>query len=401
MRLPNLLYLADVPVESSYHGSALLHRLLSEWPPEKLLLVEPNYAQSKPARRLPNTAYQTLPFGIPRLLFSRMADVYGSFLLSTARSRSTALRNLLGEFKPEAVLTVAHGYSWLTAAAFAEKAGLPLHLILHDDWLLELRVLQGIKPLAKRWLCHYYRQAVSRFCVSPGMVETYQKAFGVNGTILYPSQAPDCPDFEQPAPHVSDVLACPTVAYAGTINGSGKCRALRDMAEALIPLRGRLLIFGPLTQDQAKKVGLNLPNIELCGLINSKELILRLREETDLLYVPMQFDNRDRHNIGVSFPSKLTDCTATGIPLLIRGPASCSAVRWALENPGVAEIVDSEDQRSLSQAVARLFGDGGLRWGLATNALQKGREYFSHDTARRVFLDSFQKGRESVTNEHN
>ena len=32
----NLLYVGDVPVEASYHGSALLHRLLSGHPHEKL-----------------------------------------------------------------------------------------------------------------------------------------------------------------------------------------------------------------------------------------------------------------------------------------------------------------------------------------------------------------------------
>ena len=390
MNLPRLLYLADVPVESSYFGSALLHRLLAEWPADKLVLVEPGYAQSQPGRRLPKACYRTLPFGIPRLLHSRLADVYGSLVLSTARSRHAALRRLLGEFKPEAVLTVTHGYSWLTAAAFAEKCGLPLHLILHDDWLLELRALPVFKPLAKRWFGQYYRQAVSRFCVSPGMVESCQQMFGVSGTILYPSRAADCPDVEQPPARVAGVLAHPTVAYAGTVNGSGKFQALRDMAEALIPLRGRFLIYGPLTQDQASKVGLNLPNVELRGLIKSHELISRLREEADLLYVPMPFDNGDRTNIGVSFPSKLSDCTATGIPLLIRGPAYSSAIRWARENPGVAEMVESEDRASLAQAVARLCRDGALRWQLATNALRKGREYFSHKTATRIFLSPFQ-----------
>jgi glycosyltransferase involved in cell wall biosynthesis len=391
MNLPRLLYLSDVPVESSYHGSALLHRLLTEWPPEKLMLVEPSFAQSQVGRRLPKAGYLTLPFGIPRLLHSRLADVYGSWVLVTAKSRREPLGRLLGDFQPEAVLTVAHGYSWLTAAAFAEKCRLPLHLILHDDWLFGLRVLSAMKPLAERWFGQYYRQAVSRFCVSPGMVESCQRMFGVGGTILYPSRATDCPAFEQPPARIAGDLPHPKVAFAGTVNGTGYVRALRDIATALMPLQGRLLIYGPLTQSEAEKVGLNLPNVELRGLIKSNELVSRLRDEADLLYVPMSFCESDRTNMEVSFPSKLTDYTATGIPLLIRGPAYCSAIRWARENPGVAEVVDSENGAALAVALALFCRDGSLRYQLASNALQKGREYFSHTAAIRKFFSSFPK----------
>ena len=36
MTLPDLGYVADVPVEASYHGSALVYRLLQRYPKEKL-----------------------------------------------------------------------------------------------------------------------------------------------------------------------------------------------------------------------------------------------------------------------------------------------------------------------------------------------------------------------------
>ena len=38
--LPRLLYVGDVPVEASYHGSALLHRLLVNYPPDRLSVIE-------------------------------------------------------------------------------------------------------------------------------------------------------------------------------------------------------------------------------------------------------------------------------------------------------------------------------------------------------------------------
>ena len=61
--LPRLLYIGDVPVESSYHGSALLFRLLQGWPSERLRVIEANLLRSLPERRLPGIQYEELQVG--------------------------------------------------------------------------------------------------------------------------------------------------------------------------------------------------------------------------------------------------------------------------------------------------------------------------------------------------
>ena len=45
--LPRLLYIGDVPVEASYHGSALLYRLLQTYPPDRLRIIEAGLAASQ------------------------------------------------------------------------------------------------------------------------------------------------------------------------------------------------------------------------------------------------------------------------------------------------------------------------------------------------------------------
>ena len=57
--VPNLLYIGDVPVESSYHGSALLYRLLQTYPPDCLRIIEAGLTTSLPDRRLPGVTYST------------------------------------------------------------------------------------------------------------------------------------------------------------------------------------------------------------------------------------------------------------------------------------------------------------------------------------------------------
>jgi hypothetical protein len=98
------------------------------------------------------------------------------------------------------------------------------------------------------------------------------------------------------------------------------------------------------------------------------------------MFVPMSYRVRDRHNMEVSFPSKLTDCTAIGLPLIIDGPDYCSAVRWARENPGVSEIVTDESTDGLRLVLQRLQ-DPAVRFSLAREAIRRGKEYFGHDRA--------------------
>ena len=67
---PRLLYIGDVPVEASYHGSALLHRLLSDYPPERLCIVE-SATPSLLSRRLSSVNYHSYPIAKQRWLNTR------------------------------------------------------------------------------------------------------------------------------------------------------------------------------------------------------------------------------------------------------------------------------------------------------------------------------------------
>ena len=205
----------------------------------------------------------------------------------------------------------------------------------------------------------------------------YEQRYGEPAQVIYPSRAADCPDFDAPPARLSNNDKPFTIAFAGTINSDGYIEALTALQNALKPVGGRLLIFGP------NQFGLNDPNTENCGLISSSELLMRLREDADALFVPMSFDARERVNMQMAFPSKLADYTATGLPLLIYGPTYCSAVAWARDNPGVAEIVETETD--LSNVVARLANNPDTRITLGKRALDIGRKYFTHDRAQQLF----------------
>ena len=378
-----------MPVEASYHGSALLYRLLQRYPADRLRIVEGNVFPARTDRRLPGVTHHSLPVGRSRLLNTRFHNLYSRWLLGGARRRAATVRALIGHFSPEAVLTVGHGYSWLTAAQFASDAKLPLHLILHDDW--PRQVAPSLQATVDRTFGDAYRQAVSRLCASPFMCEDYARRYGAPGTVLLPYRAADAPVFSTVAERLQRVNGAPVFAFAGTINSPGYAALLRALAAGIAKHNGELLIFGPLTREAAIAAGLDLPNIRLGGLLKADELLLRLRADADVLFVPMSFAADDRDNMRMGFPSKLTDYTAVGLPLLIVGPPDCSAVTWARSHPGVAEVVASDNTHALEPAIVRLAGDAAHRVALAKAAQEVGGREFSAATADAIF-DSALRG---------
>ena len=379
---PKLLYVGDVPVEDSYHGSALLHRLLADYPQEKLTIIETG-TESEPQRRLPKVKYISQPIARQRWLNTRFHRYAVSWFTRSADGSSPRIAQSLNGFGVESVLTVAHGFGWLAAARLASERNVPLHLMVHDDWPRVANVTARFRHRLDERFAKVYRQAQSRLCVSPAMSHAYHQRYGKPADVIYPSRAPACPDFADPPARLSRNNKPFTVAFAGTINSNGYIRALLAVQEALKPVGGRLLIFGPITAVEAKQVGLN-STTRVNGLLTSSELMTRLREEADALFVPMSFDSRDCVNMQMAFPSKLADCTAVGLPLLIYGPQYCSAVAWARKNSGVAEVVETEDV--LGDAVHRLANNADHRMALATRALDVGRKYFSHDRIQQIFI---------------
>lgn len=380
--LPRLLYLGDVPVESSYHGSALLYRLLQSYPADRLMVVEANLFPPRTARRLAGVRHATLDVGHPRLMHSRMHDWYSRWLLHGAGGRAARVSRLLGSFRPDAVLTVGHGWSWVTAAHYAAQLGVPLHLIVHDDW--PRLVGEGQRAHVERIFGDVYRRAASRLCVSPGMAEDYEQRYGARGTVLLPSRAADAAAFDGPAPQAGRVDGHRVFAFAGTVNSPGYAQLLGQLAVSLAPHDATLMIFGPLTEAQAASNGLSRPNVRLGGLLDPDSLLQRLRRDADVLFVPMSFAAEDRANMRMGFPSKLTDYTSVGLPMLVWGPAYCSAVGWAASNPGVAEVVTTDTPQGIADSVNRLMRDAEYRVALARQAQATGDRDFAAAAAQAV-----------------
>ena len=366
-------------------GSALLYRLLAGYPTERLQIIEGNISPPDPPIRIPAVAYHRLGVGSYRILHTRLARPYAALLHLTAPGRLKRLHGLVEAYRPQAVLTVIHGYSWLTAAKFAAKNRLPLHVIVHDDWP-NVNMLPGyFQSRVDRDFGRVYRQASERYCVSPYMAEEYRTRYGVDGKVVYPSRPPDSNPFEGPPARLAHPGKGITVVFAGSLHVPDYLRMLSRLATALRACNGSLQIHAPPARQLSERFEAFKDVVDLLPLIPESRLVGQLRERADVLFLPMTFEENSRTHMRTSFPSKLTEYTAAGVPILIWGPPYCSAVRWARENPGVAEVLDENDVEQLANRLRRLASDADYRIRLGGNALRIGRQYFSHAAAAACF----------------
>ena len=240
--IPVFLYVGDVPVEASYHGSALLHRMLSDYPPEKLTILE-TATQSKPERRIPHVNGISQPIGKQRWLDPRFHPYAMAWFTNASKRAAQRISQSINGFDYQSVFTVAHGFGWLAGGEIAETRRVPLHLAVHDDWPR----IADVPSRFRNWLdgsfARVYRQARSRcVCLLRWDVLTRSARCSCDGDLS--GQSDGCDSLEEPArlrPNDDQF----TIAFAGTIDCEGYIDALKALQKPLKPVSGRLLIFSP------------------------------------------------------------------------------------------------------------------------------------------------------------
>ena len=399
--LPRLLVISDISVERTGGGALVLYRLLNRYPPDNLLVVSlPNGNWQEPIERVAGAEYLNFRYTIPRAIWNRLNPFWPIVMAWYIRLRGGQLADRVRSFRPEAVLTVSHKYMWFLADAVAARLGIPLHLVLHDDWPCSQTVCQPdwVKPSVRR-VCEVligrmYRRAQTRLCVSPGMAERYAARHRTSFQVLYPSRGNDSPApmaRVRPGPWPRR----PVVAYAGMIHEDWTADRLRAMAAVLAPMGGLLDLYVPYPEEKLAQWGLNLANVRLVGFFPAAEMGDRVAASSDMLFLPASFDPRERVNVSTLFPSKLADYTAVGLPVLVWGPGYSSAARWAADNPGATALVTDPNPGALRDAVERLATDPDYASRVAADGIAAGRRDFDADSVFARFLDAITMGRQT------
>ncbi len=369
---PRVLLLTNEAPHTAAAGAIVLHRLFRDYPPEKLLVVT-NYLPPPDAGRLA-CRYVHVPLAMDRLNRTRLWP-WRAILRSLGATRWVGLARVdhaVADFAPEIVVTLMQD-SWYyeLAARFAAARNLPLALFIHD-------VPSGFEPVPP-WLqarqqhrdAAIYRHAQTRLCISPGMESYFQKTFGVAGEVLLPPRSESGPS---QAPESCQRLKSPdrlTLGYAGGLH-YGYGEQLLRLLPVLRATGTRLELYcarpgGILTalNDATDVLHFNgyaaTPEQAWRGLLEKCDAVLQ-----PYLNPPGEHEAQYRTH----FPSKLGDCLALGLPLLITGPADASGMAWCLAHPGCTLPVTDPAPDAFATAISRLRTDAALRIALSRAAQQ-------------------------------
>jgi glycosyltransferase involved in cell wall biosynthesis len=367
MKLPRVLFLTSESPHTAAAGAIVFHRLFQNYPADRLLVVT-NTPPPPAAGRL-NCNYVTLPLAVDRLNRTRFWRwrTAGRALGGASLIRLARIDQALDGFVPDVVVTLMQD-SWYydLAARYARQRHLPLVLFIHD-------VASGFEPVAA-WLRPHqlrrdaavYRQADRRLCISRGMVDYFQKAFEVTGEVLPPPRSDHMPG--QP-PQACRELKEPgrlVLGYAGGLH-YGYGEQLLQLLPVLRATNTIIELFGPSPGGNLTPLREATDVLRFNGYAATPEEAWRgLLARCDAILQPyLNPPGEHAAQYATHFPSKLGDCLALGLPLLITGPAEASGMAWCLAHPGCALTVTATDRSDLIDALHRLRDDPALRMTLA------------------------------------
>jgi glycosyltransferase involved in cell wall biosynthesis len=375
------------PIDQTHGGSALLFKLLRDYPADRFVSVELQMGVPKSSHRLEGMKTITLPGSAARLN-PRLRTLYELTFHFAKKAWAGWLDWKLRNHTFEAVVCVMHGWICEVASELAKRRKVPFHAVLHDHAGYIVPTPRFIEKTGIRRWVDICRRATTRLCVSPYMAAEVEKLTGRAGVVLYPGLSPGTNLQAPPMPLKKSNGKGLTFVFIGMVHAGYKDLVLQ-MGRLLKSEGHQFILHSPQAANLLKE-----PSTEGMvdgGWIPTESVAQKLRETADVLFLPMSFKPEDVANMTVSFPSKLVEYCAAGLPVLIWGPDYCSAVRWAREHPGFAEVVETGKEEAVIEAIRKL-ADATRRQQMGKCSLSLARDFFTHEHTFGLFLKALENG---------
>jgi hypothetical protein len=343
--LPKVLYFSDVPVELIYAGATLVYRLFEHYPKEKLLIVQG--MELNPAARIPGVKYVVLKSKfVERLITSRIKNWSSWLQVGRHLVPSRKLNKIIRDFRPEAVVTVTYHLMWLRAESIARSLGIPVHTILHDDWLTTEKYGSLQSYVARRFK-DLYSESHSRFCICPNMEQYYHRLYQVHGDVMLPFRGKGD---EKYSVNVKEGKMSLSYCYAGTLFVGDFLPMLDTLAAVLGETGDQLHIYSNFEKPPAVKyANLARGHVTFHNLVRPAHLMKIMNEEMDVAILLNSFEAEE--SFRYNFSSKLVDYTSAGLPVLGWGPPTSGTLSW-LRTAGYDCLVhDGQDTALRTQVV--------------------------------------------------
>lgn len=303
---------------------------------------------------------------------------------------SPALAGWIDAFRPQ----LAYGFLGSIAQlrlmrAVADRWQVPLAIHIMDDWAGSLYRGGLLGPVLRRTMLREFRsvldRTVLRLAISDAMAREYERRYGGSFQAFH-----NALQMEEWLPHARRdwAVARPaTIRYIGSILAEAQRDAIRDVADAVVQLRAggrdvRLSILSPQFEG-LRTLGFP-PDAVVLEPSPPPDDVPRLMSEADINLLPFNFDEASARYLRFSMPTKVPAYMISGTPVLVYGPPTLAAVRYAVD-AGWGHVIDEPGPTRLVPAIARLLDDEPYRRELGRRAQQRAEEAHEIGGVRRRF----------------
>lgn len=365
--------ISSVRPEPTSAGQIILYRHLVGQPG-----IDLEVYGEEPNKLTPTSAVRRLVGRLGQTPLRKWAEDFWVFW--QARWIDPMLPRVVENPRQTVVVTMAHGDGFMAALRFARKRHLPL-VSFFQDWWPDMANVHGF---ARPGLANQFRKLADAssvaICVSEGM----KNALGNKQCVVLPPISAAASRNAASPKKVGKFR----LAYCGNVTEYGPmlANALRVLASVdgiELLVRGGRPNWPQDFADEMKKTG------RLLEFAPRQEFDAWL-QAADAFLVPMVFDPVMRRRMETSFPSKLIEFAQFGKPLVVWGPAYCSAVRWAKQS-NAALCVTERDPEHLANALQRLARSAEDCTRLATASQAAAHREFDPKIIQEKFLSILQK----------
>jgi glycosyltransferase involved in cell wall biosynthesis len=291
------------------------------------------------------------------------------------------IEELIQSFRPDVLLTVAHGWWHIKARRVAKTFELPLVSLFQDWWPDFPEIPRAFRSLVEREFRQTCAESDLTICVSDGMRQELDEPG--NAVVLH-----DAPSFPQLPNRAHDTELPLRVAYFGNLFEYGPL-----VESALRTLNGsdrvRLEVFGanPFwtsgTEEEFRSRGVYR------GFIAS-DALPELLQDFQVALVVMSFATSLRRRMTTSFPSKMIDAMQLNLPVVIWGPEYCSAVRWARKGDRALCVTDANPS-AVRLALEELAASPEEQNRLSQLSHQAAADDFNQERIQARFIDTLRQ----------
>jgi len=379
-----VVYYGDVPVYFDLGGATFFGKLFEAISHIPVEIVEAGREASPQDKRIPKVRYTRRRFLLDRLEQTRFTRRHARWVAATKSWRGWVEAKRLGLKADDAVVTVAHGSTWLVAVEAARWAGARSIVFCHDEWTeLDGRKLGGV---AGKIYADTLGKASTVFAISEGMQRHLEERYAIKSEVFLPTVRLGANYVESiPKPP----RQAPRLAYIGHL-WPEYWRSLHSVASAAAQAGWQTDLH--VNAEARRTIGTPPAYVHFQPFVAEERLAQHLAAEADALVVALDFSPGSKAQMATLFTSKLAEYTRTGLPIIVIGPPYAETVRWAKAQQ-CFYVVDDQSTEAVDHALQPFFRDETSRCEMGRRAQEVGRRAFAAERGVDQLLGACGSGR--------